>query len=62
MKFNKVNLSAMKLDESTHVAKSYTTLVQNNKPQEVHISTDACRKSVRVLSRLNKVKKYKKMG
>ncbi len=60
MKFDGVNLSSLKLDDTAPVQKTYTTSVQNNNPQDVRISADACKKSVRVLSRLNKRKKKNK--
>lgn len=60
MKFNRVNYSKLKLDTNSSVSKTYITLVQNNKPQEVVITEDECKRSVRTLSRLNKKKKGKK--
>ena len=60
MQFNRVNYSKLKLDDSSLVPKTYTTSVQNNKPQEVNISTDECKRSVRALSRLNNKKKKSK--
>lgn len=57
MKFKRINYKKMKLDADSTVSKTYVTLVQDNKFQQVNITPAECRSSVRVLSRLNKKNK-----
>ena len=53
MKFKKINYSTMLLSEETTVRSSYITSVQNNKFQQVSISPDECKSSVRAISKLS---------
>jgi predicted nucleic-acid-binding Zn-ribbon protein len=57
MKFESVKYSELKIKSTAGVKKSYITSIQNNKYQEVTISDEECKKSVRMLSRLRKKKK-----
>ena len=54
MKFNKVNYDNMKLDETSEISKTYVTAVQRNRFHQVTITDEQRKKSVKVLSRLNK--------
>lgn len=54
MKFDKVNYDELKLDANASVSKIHIALVEKDKPKEVSITDDECKRSVRTLSRLKK--------
>lgn len=51
MKFDRVNLTQMKLNADSPIKESYVTSVQNNAARKVTITRSECKASVKALSR-----------
>lgn len=49
-----MNFTDLRLTSEESVSDTYVTSVQNNKRHRVEINSDACKKSVKILSELHK--------